>query len=709
MTIARMFFCIICLVVAPALYAEETKLLFNMSLEELSKISVVYAASGFKQKTSKAPATVTVITNDELQARGARTLSDVLISVPGVHVSESQIQYNHKQFIIRGLSGDYSSQVKILIDGEPFYNMQSSGIANGFHLPLTSFKQIEVIKGPGSAIYGADAFAGIINLVSYQQNEMKTNVGGRIGSFDSYDLFAKHELFIGNSHLQLSFDYSKSNDDPERIINTDLQSVFDSIFATSASQAPGPIDEHYEVMSAMAKWRWHKLSLNYFTWRNFDMGLGGGIAQALDSKGSASTKHNQYLAKYDLSDYVDSNLIATFSYKNQWNQSFLNVFPAGSVLPIGADGNLDFSTPTTVALFSDGYIGTPSSGGNVTAYRLTHLFNINENHLFRWETGYERLKFNATERKNFGPSVLLGTETVVTGRLTDVSGTPYVYLPDVKRSFYYLSIQDEWQLQPNLQFTLGARYDNYSDFGARTNPRLGLIWQTSDALTMKFFAGTAIKAPSIAQLYSQNNPVGLGNSSLQSEKVETIETGMGLEYFVNENMLISASFYKYHARDLVKFVFDEEQRGNVAQNIGELKGKGAELSFKWKPYNNVSLDANYSVVQSENEASVDTPDIPRNMAYLGIAWQPSGNWSWNLNAKWVGNRVRAITDTRDKLASYTWLTSKLQLTDIIKGVDAAIIINNALDTEAREPSNGSIADDYPQPGRQVLLEMNYRF
>ncbi len=101
-------------------------------------------------------------------------------------------------------------------------------------------------------------------------------------------------------------------------------------------------------------------------------------------------------------------------------------------------------------------------------------------------------------------------------------------------------------MHQNVQLTLGVRYDNYSDFGETINPRVGLIWQTSDDLSIKFFAGTAIKSPSISQLNAQNNPVGLGNPKLKPETVKTIETGMTFEYFVNENFLLSASLFDYH-------------------------------------------------------------------------------------------------------------------------------------------------------------------
>ncbi|GLX77944.1 hypothetical protein tinsulaeT_12840 [Thalassotalea insulae] len=689
-------------------YGNNADSIFDLSLAELSKITVVTAAAGFEQQSSKAPANVTVITAEQWQAMGARTFADVLRTIPGVHLSKS-IQYDHNAIIFRGLSGNSSSKIKVLIDGEPINSLQDSGSHSGFQLPLTSFKRIEIVLGPGSVVYGADAFAGVINLVSYDFDEMSSAFTARAGSFDTYDFSLRHNVDFGPSTFQLSLDYLESADDNERIITTDLQSILDTVFGTSASNAPGRIDEHYRVFSGLAKWQRKNLALSFFTWRNFDLGLAAGIAQALDTKGHSSVRHDVYRLDYDLSEYITGSLDATLSYKEQDTQSFLYVFPAGTVLPIGADGNIDFVTPTTVTLFSDGYIGTPSPKGNSTTLRLTHLFEPADHHFIRWEVGAERQSFRATEEKNFGPGILNGIELVVDGKLTSVTNTPYIYIEDVSRDFYYLSLQDEWQINQELQATLGVRYDNYSDFGSTLNPRVAFIWQATESLNLKLFAGSAFQSPSVEQLYAQNNPVGLGNKTLQPETVDTVESGLNLEYFIDDNTLVAMSVFRFHAKDIVQFVFDETRKGNVAQNIGQQKGHGGEVSFKWKPMDNMTINANYSLLSLKDEYDNNVADVPKQMAYLAMNWKVSDNWNWNLDAKWIGERLRGASDLRANVAQYTWISTKLERRELIDNLSAAIIVNNLFDTDAREPSSVNISDDIPLPGRQVLFELNYQF
>lgn len=682
--------------------------IFDLSLEELSNITVVTAASGFEQNTSEAPANVTVITAQEWQAMGARTLMEVVNKVPGIHISRT-FQYEHASIIMRGLSGDGSAKVKVLIDGEPIKNMQNEGLFYGFHLPLNSFKRIEVIKGPGSAIYGADAFAGIINLVSHSFEQTNNVFGGRLGSFDSYDLYGKYRQDIGQAKLLLSFDYMESSDDKNRMVSSDLQTTLDQVFGTNASNAPGSIDEHYQVLSLSAKLQWQKLDAHIYTWRNFDLGLAGGIAGALDTEGTSAVHSNLYKLNYDLSDHVNGTLTATFTYKDQNAKSTLHVFPAGTLLPIGSDGNINFVEPTTVTLFTDGYIGTPSAQGRAAAYRLTHLTNLNPAHLFRWEIGFEQHKYRPSERKNFGPGILNGTESVVDGNITSVTGTPYIFMPAVDRDFYYLSIHDEWRATELLQVTLGARYDHYSDFGSTFNPRLGLNWQYSERMKLKFFAGSAFQAPALDKLYARNNPVGLGNPSLRPETINTYESGFNVEYVINADTRVNLSLFKFNAKDLVEFVFEPEINGSVAQNIGQKDGKGGEVTFKWKPVSNIFINAHYSFISLSDGAGNKQAGIPEKMAYLSINWKFSEQWSWHIDGKVIGKRLREMGDERKDLAGYTWLTSKLERRDILPNLTASLTLNNLLNADAREPSNASIPDDYPLHGRQLMVEFDYTF
>jgi outer membrane receptor for ferrienterochelin and colicins len=143
-------------------------------------------------------------------------------------------------------------------------------------LPINQFKRIEVVKGPESAVYGADAFGGVINLVSFDNADMPSTVSVRGGRFGTAAMSVQQALTIDEHRFSFAFDYMQYDDDPGRIVVSDLQATLDSIFGSIASNAPGRIDEHYDVLSLNARWQWQQWSLNYWTWRNFDVGTAGG-------------------------------------------------------------------------------------------------------------------------------------------------------------------------------------------------------------------------------------------------------------------------------------------------------------------------------------------------------------------------------------------------------------------------------------------------
>ena len=151
MTMKRLkptLFCTAALLTMPSAHAVLDSSVYTLSIEELMDIQIVVAASGFNQQVKNAPATVTVITDKQWQAMGARNLTQVLNTIAGVHTAEPKVEYKHTKYYFRGLSGSSSARIKLMIDGEPFEYMQDGGIYSGFMMPLTSFERIEIIKGP---------------------------------------------------------------------------------------------------------------------------------------------------------------------------------------------------------------------------------------------------------------------------------------------------------------------------------------------------------------------------------------------------------------------------------------------------------------------------------------------------------------------------------------------------------------------------------
>ena len=143
--------------------------LMQLSIEELLDIRVdkVYGASKFEQKVTRAPSSVSLVTRDEIQKQGYRTLADVLRAVNGVFVSDDR---NYSYLGIRGFNrpGDYNSRVLLLVDG---HRLNDSVYDQGLYgtesfLDVDVIERVEVVRGPSSSIYGNNAFFGVVNVIT---------------------------------------------------------------------------------------------------------------------------------------------------------------------------------------------------------------------------------------------------------------------------------------------------------------------------------------------------------------------------------------------------------------------------------------------------------------------------------------------------------------------------------------------------------------
>ncbi|MGH8806330.1 MAG: TonB-dependent receptor plug domain-containing protein, partial [Noviherbaspirillum sp.] len=159
------------LVLASAVFLHAPELLAQVSEEdELALVygdkSTISIATGSQQSLRRAPAVATIITAEDIATMGARDLDDVLESVPGIHVSRNSIAYA-SLFVIRGIFSANNSQVLLLQNGVPMTTMFTGGkggVWGGY--PVDHIARIEIIRGPGSALYGADAYAGVINIIT---------------------------------------------------------------------------------------------------------------------------------------------------------------------------------------------------------------------------------------------------------------------------------------------------------------------------------------------------------------------------------------------------------------------------------------------------------------------------------------------------------------------------------------------------------------
>jgi outer membrane receptor for ferrienterochelin and colicins len=666
----------------------------------------VSIATGTKKSLDKAPAIASVITAARIEQIGASYLDEILELIPGLHVTPSTVSRLDPVYSIRGIQTGFNPQVLVLVNGTEFKNSFSGGLPYTFRLPAKNIERIEVIRGPGSALYGADAYSGVINVVLKKQHETEElNVGGRLGSFNSRDIWLQAGKKIGDFSFGFALENQRSDGDDNRLAETDLQSVFDSVFGTNASNAPSSLQSNYDVLDIHATLAYKDFTWENWWWQQDKGGVGPGGAQALDTDGYQNVDEFRSTLSYATSIDKSLNIDAKASYLKVENDSYFVLFPAGAVLPIGADGNINFSNIAGIVNFTDGYIGNPQSKHQDFRVDIGLNYTGFADHEIRTAFGWFKQDHKASEFKNFGPGIIDGSQAVVDGQLTDVSGTPYIFVPDVSRTNRHIVIQDIWAFAQDWELTTGIRYDDFSDFGNTVNPRLALVWEAARDLTLKALYGSAFRAPSFNEQFLQNNPSALGNPNIKPETIDTFELGM--TYQLSFKSKLAANIYSFKADDLISKAPVPGTTSLRTENLSSQKGIGAEVEFSWKS-NDIEFETNVSIQDTKD---VDTDEqialVPTKTALFALHYDATESLKLAAVSHWISGRERAASDNRETIDDY-WLVNLSAGYQLTNNLKSNLSIKNVFDEKIYEPSTGSISNDYRMPGRSLWLELEYK-
>ncbi|MBK9426070.1 MAG: TonB-dependent receptor [Gammaproteobacteria bacterium] len=682
--------------------------------EELTELygseEFVRIATGVAQPVSKAPAVATVITADDIKKMGATDIDEALETVPGLHVARSPIGYN-PIYVFRGISSDFNPQVLMLVNGIPLTNLYTGDrnqVWGG--MPVEAISRIEVVRGPGSAVYGADAFAGVINIITKTPAEMNgLAMGARAGSFDSQAGWLQYGKSQGDWRVGAVVEARTFDGQRERI-NADAQSFLDQISGTQASLAPGRPNLGGETMDAR-----FELGYRYITFRTGaqlrrDGGLGVGIAQALDSHAEAGSNRFNTDLTYDnpqLTDTLGLKVQGSALFTTQEVERNFVLFPPGSRGP--------FFTPLGTPIFPpfpDGLIGNPEVFER--HYRLNSVLSYSgfADHQLAFGAGYHYGEvYKTKETKNFGFDPTTGFPILPGSPLVDVSNTPLVFLPEGRRENTSVFVQDIWHFANDWELTAGARYDHFSDFGDTTNPRVALVWSARQNLTIKALYGEAFRAPSFAETRVQSNPAFLGNFSLKPESLESTE--LAFNYRPRFDVTLDFNLFQYTWQDIIQFIPDAGGGTRTAQNSGEQKGHGAEFAVAWEATKTLKLSGNLAWQKSEDQAThEDSGNAPGHQTYARADWVVSPGWNLGAQTNWVADRNRVVGDPRGKIDDYVMTDLTLRNTSLVPKLEFALLVKNLFDAHAREPSlNGDpvpmIPNDLPLAGRAAFVEVRY--
>jgi len=536
---------------------------------------IVVTASAIPETVESTPATVTVITQKEIEQHAARDLADVLREVPGLTISRTGSPGKATSLFTRGAN---STHTLVLWNGIEINNPYFAGYDWG-RFSTAGVQQVEVVRGPYSALYGSDAVAGVINVLT---NPVKSGVRGdfELGGHGLRNAMAGAD-YVTQSTL-FSASYEHRNDDG-----------FD------------PNDD-FAQNTANLFWKWTASN-------HFSIGVAGrrtsydlGIPTNLNFDGTElvpSPKRRQEGTERQIAVPIAQS-IGRFSYEIALSESRRND---------------DFTDPDDPYGYVNGTTDSVTRRARLTTRTSTAIGTI--------VAGGEYERATVNDITTFGPNL-------DHDRRHDKS--------------FFIEDRIEHKLgdDSRLEVSLGARRDDFDEFGSETSPRVAFAWIIGSNKVHAAY-GQSFRAPSIGELFFPFS----GNASLQPEHGKSTE--IGYDHALGDKGLFSITLFHARYRDLI--VFD-----NVTYtfaNIGRARTQGAEISLTRNVGQSYYSSMNYTYLDTkQDDTGEELLRRPKHSGSIFIG-RRAGKTDTNIALVHTGSRLDVLP-----VAPFTHVSDKAHTT-----------------------------------------------
>lgn len=638
----------------PAFAGEEPVLerLVSYDLTELMNVEVV-SVSRVKEPAREATATVLVITAAEIKERGCQTLEEALSGLPGFQFRD--IAGFNSYVFMRGLPSQ-NNLVLVLVDGVQINELNSGGFYGGAQYNLANVKRIEVVYGPASALYGTNAVAGIINIITNDPADLQGGGGSALAG--------------GFGTRAADFRYGRY--DAERR------------FGFSAAGKMYRTGKH-DLGGARGDGNWSGAMENFEEDQSFDgkLAFGAFTLGVLAQEKKASRTTNEVTEGTGFTDFGTN-----------WHIRFLNIWLKHAYAWVGGSGlesKLYYRNAVVLPdTISGVYEGNCSTCGQQGQYRPNDLLGFDT-----------QLRLERAEKAGLVIGASAESEALARSFSTVYSGDPLVRpaepgTPDmVSTDLLSLYGEGHYHLLPALAVKAGLRHDNSSSYGHVSTPRAGLVY-ADGKYTLKLLYTEAFRAPR-----PWDYSYGSGNSALEPEKIRSGELAAGCA--VSDHLMATATLYRSRLDGLL------EISGNRWVNSGRVYTRGAGLRAEYargplKGY------LNYAFQASEDEDGSDVPEISRHIAGLGGLYAFGRGIKLDLSARYTGERKnpQPIAAAGGEHVGPSVVTDAALSLGGTGALGLRLMAKNLFNTRYYHTSNRP-PDRYRQAPRQLLLQLEYSF
>ncbi|MBM2833093.1 MAG: hypothetical protein HW406_254 [Candidatus Brocadiaceae bacterium] len=662
----------------------------------------VTIATRHETQISKAPSIVTVITAEEIKNLGYRTFVEILRIVPGFEILKS----GDTGVVVPAVRGITSSnKVRLMLNGH-FVNSPFTGSAFGRFddFPVENIKKIEIIRGPGSAMYGENAFTAVINIITKDAKDIDgVKVSSGYGSFDTYEENVVFGKTYGKVDISGMLHYRQTSGF-DGIVESDRQTILDNNLSSfgypAVSQAPGSVHDGRQEYDMNLKVAYKDF---YFEGLYINKNVSpfiGGPQYALTDESQIGDNYVfgevGYKKKYDEKFTIKPRL-----YYDQFDlDNYIESLPEGTTVPFDTDGDGNYDTLNT---YPDGFIGNGKVTQKIVGTEIPFDYELFDGNIIT--LGFEYRLINQTNigfSSNFHP----GTYDVLDS-VQDFSDT-YPFLKEATRRIWSVYLQDTWDITDTLNLTLGARHDHYNDFGGATSPRSALTWAFMKDASLKLLYGEAFRAPNFVEMFTTNQPAIQGNEDLDPETIRTYE--VGLSYRFNKYITSGINYFNNDIKDLiVRRTLESNQNTSRYENFGDAHIQGVEMETKVDIAKGNYVFMNYTFQDPKDDDGDDLPFVARHKGNLGVNVHYWKYINTNLSTFVSGKRTRDEADTRDDLPAYALLNLSVIGKEFFKTMEVYGTVYNLLDKDYSDPGPISIPEDLPRQGRSFFVGLSYQF
>ncbi len=663
-----------CLIVCTPYTQAKNVDVFELSLQELMNTPVQVAA---KRDTliSESPSSITTYSGEQLSQMGLTHLTQLLSIIPGFYAMYNPVEGNQSYLVTRGHSQKYASNILLLVNGQRLNDDYTGGISYfNRHMPLTFVKRVEIIRGPGSALYGSNAFNGVINIITQPQ----ANLSVAARSFEGHGASIGFHNILQEAEVSLGIQYQADKGDS-------IPVEFDRFDLQTKTQDPRE-QLHLDLQLGYQNLSWQTLYYeskreDYYLFRRLRDGT---TELNLSQLNTGITWHTKFNSNLSVKAYA------------QYQTSHRKSLTALALQDVTDYPNADF-------LFGEDI--------DYESYRVGVDIqkNLSLNH--QWDNGIEWVSSqvpNGFLRSNYN---IFGAEEYL-GEVVTFKNNNERTVQDKTRVIesFYSQVESQWQ--ESTRSMIGVRYDHYNDTGSKWSPRIALIHAYSASTTWKIMYSEAYRAPSLGDLYDEESGLTVGSENLNPSTIESFE--LSFSYFVDKSLL-NVVIFNNNIHDLIGF--RTQNNNTFLDNVTDSHSQGIEWDWTWVLSSNLKIknQATHILdISSRSEAADLTPIEDLSPMHFGVSelhWRISKNLNSFVGLHWR-SPVKILQDN-DHLKIWHGRIQYSMPSEQVVSFSVRNITDETYSTGSAVQlgtlSNGSDYQEYPSRGREWSINYQWQW